>query len=97
MMAVLSDDTWRYHSSGALAVDGGVVVGFPAALPTGMSTGVGLGIDRHGGRRYGFPDLLLSLAINQVSLSYWDYQLRLDGGNARNGWTVFAFGRSRRR
>jgi hypothetical protein len=35
---------------------------------------------------------VLSLATNQVSLSYWDYQLRLDGGNARNGWTIFAFG-----
>lgn len=42
--------------------------------------------------RYGYPGLILSLATNQVSLSYWDYQLRLDGGNARNGWTVFAFG-----
>jgi TonB family protein len=42
--------------------------------------------------RYGFPGLLLSLATNKVSLAYWDYQLRLDGGNARNGWTVFMFG-----
>jgi TonB family protein len=42
--------------------------------------------------RYGYPGLLLSLATNRLSLSYWDYQLRLDGGNARNGWTIFAFG-----
>ncbi len=42
--------------------------------------------------RYGYPGLALSLATNEVSLSYWDYQLRLDGGNARNGWTLFAFG-----
>jgi TonB family protein len=42
--------------------------------------------------RYGYPGLLLSLATDRVSLSYWDYQLRLDGGNARNGWTVFLFG-----
>ncbi len=42
--------------------------------------------------RYGFPGLLLSLATNKLSLAYWDYQLRLDGGNARNGWTVFVFG-----
>ena len=28
----------------------------------------------------------------RLSLSYWDYQLRLDGGTPRNGWTVFAFG-----
>jgi TonB family protein len=42
--------------------------------------------------RYGYPGLVLSLATNQVSLSYWDYQLRLDGGTARSGWTIFAFG-----
>jgi len=27
----------------------------------------------------------LELATNKISLSYWDYQLRLDGGNPRNG------------
>lgn len=42
--------------------------------------------------RYGYPGLILALATNRVSLSYWDYQLRLDGGTARHGWTVFAFG-----
>lgn len=42
--------------------------------------------------RYGYPGFLLSLATKQVSLSYWDYQFRLDGGNARDGWTVFLFG-----
>jgi hypothetical protein len=42
--------------------------------------------------RYGYPGLVLGLFTKQISLSYWDYQVRLDGGNARNGWTVFAFG-----
>ena len=42
--------------------------------------------------RLGYPGTLMSLATDQASLSYWDYQLRLDGGNARKGWTVFAFG-----
>jgi TonB family protein len=42
--------------------------------------------------RYGYPGLLLSLATSDASLSYWDYQLRLDGGTKANGWTVFAFG-----
>jgi hypothetical protein len=41
---LLSDDTWNYHSSGRVAVDGGLVVGFPAALPTGLSTGAGAGV-----------------------------------------------------
>jgi TonB family protein len=42
--------------------------------------------------RYGYPGFILSLATNQVSLSYWDYQFRLDGGNPRNGWTASFFG-----
>ena len=42
--------------------------------------------------RYGYPGLLLSLATNEASLKYWDYQLRLDGGTPRKGWTVFAYG-----
>jgi TonB family protein len=42
--------------------------------------------------RYGYPGLLISLASDEVSLAYWDYQLRLDGGTSRNGWTMFAFG-----
>lgn len=42
--------------------------------------------------RVGYPGIILSLATDQASLSYWDYQLRLDGGNPRNGWTVFSFG-----
>lgn len=41
---LFSDDTWSYRSSGHVAVDGGLVVGFPAALPTGLSTGAGAGV-----------------------------------------------------
>jgi len=42
--------------------------------------------------RYGYPGFLLGLATDRLTLSYWDYQLRLDGGTPRNGWTVFFFG-----
>jgi len=42
--------------------------------------------------RYGYPGLLLSLATDRLTLSYWDYQLPLDGGTPRNSWTVFFFG-----
>jgi hypothetical protein len=45
--APVTDDTWRYRSTGALVVDGGLAVGFPAALPTGLARGVGLGVS-HG-------------------------------------------------
>ncbi|HEX3482023.1 MAG TPA: hypothetical protein VHT91_43715 [Kofleriaceae bacterium] len=41
---LLGDEPWNYHSSGRVAVDGGLVVGFPAALPTGLSTGAGAGV-----------------------------------------------------
>jgi len=44
--------------------------------------------------RYGYPGFLLGLATDEVSLSYWDYQLRLDGGKPAKGWTVFLFGAS---
>jgi TonB family protein len=42
--------------------------------------------------RYGYPGFLLGLATNEVSLSYWDYQLRIDGGKPASSWTVFLFG-----
>jgi hypothetical protein len=42
--------------------------------------------------RYGYPGFLLGLATNQLSLSYWDYQVRFDGGTPKRGWTVFVFG-----
>ncbi|HSS00538.1 MAG TPA: hypothetical protein VLM79_25945, partial [Kofleriaceae bacterium] len=42
--------------------------------------------------RYGYPGLVLSQVSSDTGLSYWDYQLRLDGGNANHGYTVFAFG-----
>jgi TonB family protein len=42
--------------------------------------------------RVGYPGVILSLATNEASLSYWDYQLRFDHGTARDGLTVFVFG-----
>lgn len=53
---------------------------------------VGKGVSVTVAGRYGYPGVLLSLATDQASLSYWDYQLRVDGGTKTNGWTVFAFG-----
>ncbi len=44
--------------------------------------------------RYGFPGFLVSLASPRISLSYWDYQARFDGGSANNGFTIFVFGAS---
>jgi hypothetical protein len=44
--------------------------------------------------RIGYPGVIMSLATDQASLSYWDYQLRLDGGTPKHGFSVFAFGAS---
>lgn len=43
---LLGDDTFAVHSNGGLLVDGGLVVGMPAALPAGMSIGAGAGVTR---------------------------------------------------
>jgi TonB family protein len=51
-----------------------------------------LGITVTAAGRYGYPGGIMSLATDRMSLKYWDYQLRVDGGNPRNGWTFFAFG-----
>mgnify|MGYP000299206914 CR=1 FL=1 len=42
--------------------------------------------------RVGYPGLLISLASPNISLSYWDYQARIDGGDRRFGYSLFAFG-----
>jgi hypothetical protein len=44
-----ADDSWRVRSGGRLTVDGGLVVGIPAALSTGLTTGVGGGVMFGGG------------------------------------------------
>ncbi len=46
---LLGDDTFAVRPAGDLAIDGGLVVGFPAALTTGLSTGVGAGVTRECG------------------------------------------------
>lgn len=42
--------------------------------------------------RDGYPGLLLHLFTPLVTLSYWDYQARLDHGSGTNRWTVFFYG-----
>jgi len=44
--------------------------------------------------RIGYPGILLSLLAPNVSLSYWDYQARFDGGSGTHHWTIFAYGAS---
>ena len=45
-----------------------------------------------GAGRFGYPGYLISLATEDFSLEYWDYQARVDSGTPRNGWTISTFG-----
>lgn len=54
----------------------------------------GPGLTVTGAARYGYPGLLISLIDPDNSLTYWDYQARVDGGDRSSGWSVFAFGAS---
>ncbi len=51
-----------------------------------------LGLTATAAARIGYPGLLLSLLSPDVSLSYWDYQARVDGGQGRHRWSLFAYG-----
>ena len=55
-------------------------------------TSESLGVTATLAGRYGYPGLLLSLLSPDISLSYWDYQARLDGNAFGGHWTVFGYG-----
>lgn len=42
--------------------------------------------------RFGYPGALLSLAQDEVSLSYWDYQAKVTYGSKNHHLSVFVFG-----
>lgn len=79
--ALLDDDTWRYRSSGDLAVDGGLVVGFPAALPTGLAKGIGIGVAA--GRQLAWGARAAWLTTTESSLpwtvTHSDLRMRVTG------------------
>jgi hypothetical protein len=79
--ALLTDDTWRYRSTGDLVVDGGLVVGFPAALPTGLARGVGAGVTT--GRQLAWGARASWVTATESSLpwtvTHSDLRLRITG------------------
>jgi len=78
---LLTDDTWRYQSTGNVVVDGGLVVGFPAALPTGLARGAGAGVTV--GERLAWGVRASWLTATESSLSWTvthsDLRLRTTG------------------
>lgn len=81
--ALLTDDTWRYRSTGKLAVDAGLVVGFPAALPTGLSKGVGAGVSMTSGSWFAWGARTSWVTATEASLpwtvTHSDLRLRVTG------------------
>jgi TonB family protein len=51
-----------------------------------------LGVTTTVAGRIGYPGLVISLLSPDVSLSYWDYQARADGGRGRHHWSAFVYG-----
>ena len=51
-----------------------------------------LGVTVTAAGRIGYPGILLGLLSPDVSLSYWDYQLRLDGARPGGRWSIFLYG-----
>jgi hypothetical protein len=79
--ALLTDDTWRYHSDGDVAVDGGLVVGFPAALTTGLARGVGAGVTVGRWLAWGARASWLTATESSLpwTVTHSDLRLRLTG------------------
>lgn len=78
---LLSDDTFDYRA-GALTLDAGLLVGFPAALPTGLSKGITAGVTfcRCGvafGARASWGTATES--TREWTVTHADYHLAVDG------------------
>lgn len=73
-------DTFAVHSTGDVAVDGGLVVGFPAALPTGLSKGAGVGVTQGRGGVLAWGARASWSTATESSISWtvtqWDLRLR---------------------
>jgi hypothetical protein len=80
---LLDDDTFNYHSQGDLALDAGLFVASPTALPAGISTGVAAGVTRgcgcsfaYGARASWSTD---TGSTSAWTVTQWDLRLRASG------------------
>jgi hypothetical protein len=79
----VDDDTFAVDSKGGLAVDAGLLVASPAALPSGMSTGLVAGITRSCGCHFAYGVRASWSTITESSLVWTvdqtDFRLRATG------------------
>jgi hypothetical protein len=80
---MLDDDTFATRAGGPYIVDAGLLVGQPAALPTGITTGIGAGLTRECGclLSYGVrASWSTETETSQVwTLTHWDMRVRAFG------------------
>jgi len=79
----VDDDTFAVDSKGGLAVDAGLLVASPAALPSGMSTGLVAGITRSCGCHFAYGVRASWSTITESSLAWTvdqtDLRVRVTG------------------
>ncbi|CAN5213492.1 hypothetical protein BH11MYX1_BH11MYX1_04580 [soil metagenome] len=80
---LVDDDTFAVSSRGALAVDAGLFLATPSALPSGISTGLAVGLTRACGCHLAYGVRATWSSITESSGVYTvtqdDYRLRLTG------------------
>jgi hypothetical protein len=81
---LLDDDSFVVHSSGPLLLDGGLVIAMPAALPAGMSTGIGFGAAHDCTCWFSYGVRTSWTAVTESSEAWtvddWDFRLRATAG-----------------
>ena len=80
---LIDKDTFAVSSHGPVAVDAGLVVGTPAALPTGLATGAGAGITRTCTCWFAYGARFAWTTVTESSLDWtvtqWDLRARVFG------------------
>jgi hypothetical protein len=73
---------WSYRSTGDLVIDGGLVVGHPTALPTGLASGFGAGITRGRTLVYGARASWSTATESTMAwtVTHRDLRMRVTGG-----------------
>jgi hypothetical protein len=80
---MLDDDTFATRAGGPYIVDAGLLIGQPAALPTGITTGIGAGVTRECGCLFSYGVRASWSSETDLStvwtLTHWDMRVRAIG------------------
>ncbi len=80
---MIDDDSFAVSSKGRIAADAGLFLATPSALPSGIMTGIGVGVTRACGCTWSYGVRASWSSITEGSMTYTvtqdDYRLRLVG------------------